>query len=675
MTNTISYGITEDLPRFDICSNEIPKRIPNDRGLLHSPNYPQDVAQYLSCNKQLYVPRQSRLRLFMLEKSIEYSHVLNINLLNNIRTLAVNELLDINITQRNDEIAQFELKTNHLDGGKFLLYFQIDSSLSEYAPFDLDPDRRLDSNTKHGKTSLKRQWGIVIGCIIGLLLLLFLLATIFIIFRITKRRRERSLKYLKSDDDHRERLSVPKPSSSNTHHHHQVEQPYLASSSPAILPLTSSSNHNRPHSASSTTSSIIVHQINDGQSDRESLIKPTGYGITEDLPRFDICSNEIPKRIPNDRGLLHSPNYPQDVGQYLSCNKQLYVPRQSRLRLFMLEKSIEYSHVLNINFLNNIRTLAVNELLDINITQRNDEIAQFELKTNHLGGGKFLLYFQIDSRLSEYAPFDLDPDRRLDGNIKHGKTSLKRQWGIVIGCIIGLLLLLLLLATIFIIFRITKRRRERSLKYLKSDDDHRERLSVPKPSSSNTHHHHHQVEQPYLASSSPAILPLTSSSNHNRPHSASSTTSSIIVHQINDGQSDRESLIKPTGQIQSHSNADIDNFYEEIKEQQQQTALALGLNTSKGDILNPYLEAKCFEQKKPLFQGNTHPSTQPIRDHHENDSHYQHPISSTDRILSNEPIKPKKRPPPKIPTQRMDIQHPEPSAPPLHIIEDNNNEN
>ncbi|CAF1245721.1 unnamed protein product [Adineta steineri] len=399
-----------------------------------------------------------------------------------------------------------------------------------------------------------------------------------------------------------------------------------------------------------------------------------GYGITEDLPRFDICSNEIPQRIPNDRGLLYSPNYPQDVAQYLSCNKQLYVPRQSRLRLFMLEKSIEYSHVLNINLLNNIRTLAVNELLDINITQRNDEIAQFELKTNHLGGGKFLLYFQIDSRLSEYAPFDLDPDRRLDSNSKHGKTSLKRQWGIVTGCIIGLLLLLLLLATIFIIFRITKRRRERSLKYLKSDDDHRERLSVSKPSSSNNHHHH-QVEQPYLASSSPAILPLTSSSNHNRPHSASSTTSSTIVHQINDGQSDRESLIKPTGQIQSHSNADIDNFYEEIKEQQQQTALALGLNTSKGDILNPYLEAKCFEQRKPLFQGNTHPSIQPIRDHHENDSHYQHPISSTDRIISNEPVKPKKRPPPKIPTQRMDIQHPEPSAPPLHIIEDNNNEN
>ena len=94
-----------------------------------------------------------------------------------------------------------------------------------------------------------------------------------------------------------------------------------------------------------------------------------------------------------------------------------------------------------------------------------------------------------------------------------------------------------------------------------------------------------QVEQPYLASSSPAILP---SSNGNRPHSASSTTSSIIMHQSNDGISDRESLIKPIDQLQSRPTADIDNLYEEIKEQQQQTAIALGLNGNT----NPYLESK-----------------------------------------------------------------------------------
>jgi hypothetical protein len=65
----------------------------------------------------------------------------------------------------------------------------------------------------------------------------------------------------------------------------------------------------------------------------------------------------------------------------------------------MLEKSLEYSHQLNIRLLNNEpnihRRLEKNELFDTNITtQQKDEILEIELKTNHLGGGKFLLYFQ-----------------------------------------------------------------------------------------------------------------------------------------------------------------------------------------------------------------------------------------------------------------------------------------
>lgn len=152
----------------------------------------------------------------------------------------------------------------------------------------------------------------------------------------------------------------------------------------------------------------------------------------------------------------------------------------------------------------------------------------------------------------------------------------------------------------------------RSPRYLKSDDDHRQRLNAP-TTSPNHHGKSHQDEQPYLVSSSPTTF-LSATNVHNRPNSASSTTSSIILHQVNDGLSDRESLIKPIDQLQSHSkglNTDIDNFYEEIKEQQQQTALALG----KGDLINPYLEAKCFETKNIIFQGNQ--STQPIRDHNE----------------------------------------------------------
>jgi hypothetical protein len=57
----------------------------------------------------------------------------------------------------------------------------------------------------------------------------------------------------------------------------------------------------------------------------------------------------------------------------------------------MLEKSLEYSHELNIYLLNQIQTLSQNQLLDINIT---NHVVKFELKTNHVGGGQFLLYFQ-----------------------------------------------------------------------------------------------------------------------------------------------------------------------------------------------------------------------------------------------------------------------------------------
>lgn len=119
----------------------------------------------------------------------------------------------------------------------------------------------------------------------------------------------------------------------------------------------------------------------------------------EDLPRIDICSTDISEVLPINRGLLHSPNYPYAVGNYLSCKKRLHISRESRVRLFMLEKSLEYSHQLNIRLLNNEantqRTLQKNELFETNITQQQqNEILEIELKTNHLGGGKFLLYFQ-----------------------------------------------------------------------------------------------------------------------------------------------------------------------------------------------------------------------------------------------------------------------------------------
>jgi hypothetical protein len=59
------------------------------------------------------------------------------------------------------------------------------------------------------------------------------------------------------------------------------------------------------------------------------------------------------------------------------------------------------------------------------------------------------------------------------------------------------------------------------------------------------------------------------------------------------------------------TSTNIDNFYEEIKEQQKQDNLGLGNNQD----INPYLEPKLFEDRKKFFEDNK--SSQPIRDHRE----------------------------------------------------------
>ena len=116
------------------------------------------------------------------------------------------------------------------------------------------------------------------------------------------------------------------------------------------------------------------------------------------MPRFDVCSNDYQDWIPVDRGILHSPSYPGPMGKYLSCQKRLYVRGQSRLRLFMLEKSMEYYHEFAVRLTksepNIVRRLEKNELIDMNFTKDQEETVEIELKTNYLGGGDFLLYFQ-----------------------------------------------------------------------------------------------------------------------------------------------------------------------------------------------------------------------------------------------------------------------------------------
>ncbi|CAF1449560.1 unnamed protein product [Adineta steineri] len=410
-----------------------------------------------------------------------------------------------------------------------------------------------------------------------------------------------------------------------------------------------------------------------------------GEGITDDLPRIDICSNEATEQISLTHGLLHSPNYPHPVGKYLSCKKQLHISRESRLRLFMLEKSIEYYHELNIRLLNtepnSQRTLAKNELFDKNLTnQQNNEIVEIELKTNHVGGGNFLLYFQVDSRISEYAPSILEANRKTTDNNRRHKPLVKRDWGIVIGCIIGLLLVVCLIGTVLIIVKISKRRRAESLKYLKSDDDHRQHLNASSPD-----YHHRpkktiQIEHPHLLSSSPTIISSLPNTNHRTNISSSSI--------VNDSTSDRESLLKQSSRINTTS-TNNDNFYEEIKDHQQAINLDLGNNH--------YLEPKSFEDRRKFFEDTK--SSSPIRDHRESEQGLRRPaplatpehgkrhlasvicdapMASTEtlnvgsNLMRTEQMKRPKQPPPKIPPPRMDLDHPKPSAPPLDLLQNDN---
>jgi hypothetical protein len=148
----------------------------------------------------------------------------------------------------------------------------------------------------------------------------------------------------------------------------------------------------------------------------------------------------------------------------------------------------------------------------------------------------------------------------------------------------------------YTLFFFLRRRRATTLKYLTKDDDHRQHLNA-----SSDHHHRHpsrpiQIEHPHLLSTSPTIIP---SLNHHRPNSSSS-----IIN--NDKLSDRESLLKQSHRTNATS-TNIDNFYEEIKEQHQQINLDLGNDQ--------YLEPKSFEDRKKFFDQNNF--SQPIRDHRE----------------------------------------------------------
>ena len=116
------------------------------------------------------------------------------------------------------------------------------------------------------------------------------------------------------------------------------------------------------------------------------------------------------------------------------------------------------------------------------------------------------------------------------------------------------------------LFCFVRHRRDKDLRYLQTDDDHREHLNSSKPSPSKPL----QIEHPHLLSST--TIP----------------------------QESRESLLKQA------TSMNRENSYEEIQDEQRMMMIDLE-NQSE---LNAYLEPKFIDERRKLVEN-------PIRDHHE----------------------------------------------------------
>ena len=118
----------------------------------------------------------------------------------------------------------------------------------------------------------------------------------------------------------------------------------------------------------------------------------SGEGIAEDSHRIDLCSNKSPERVRIDRGLIVGTNEDLNVNEEKICRKEIFVPRQSRVRLFTLTNSLIYGQSLQVRLFNQLRSLTVNELIDVNVTK--EEAMLFELRSNGRSSALFSIYFQ-----------------------------------------------------------------------------------------------------------------------------------------------------------------------------------------------------------------------------------------------------------------------------------------
>ena len=118
----------------------------------------------------------------------------------------------------------------------------------------------------------------------------------------------------------------------------------------------------------------------------------SGERISEDLQRSDICADEPSATISSNRGILSSPVDAEALAKSPTCQKRLLIPAQSRVRLFLLGRSMDYAQEVNMRLLNQALTLPISQLIDLNVTR--EELLQIDLRTSYLNAGQFVLYYQ-----------------------------------------------------------------------------------------------------------------------------------------------------------------------------------------------------------------------------------------------------------------------------------------
>ena len=170
----------------------------------------------------------------------------------------------------------------------------------------------------------------------------------------------------------------------------------------------------------------------------------SGESIVDDLQQYDICADDPSGSISSSRGILSSPANAEALTKSPTCQKRLLIPAQSRVRLFLLGRSIDSAQLVNMRLLNQARTLPISQLIDLNVT--NNELLEIDLRTSYLNAGQFILFYQgelsmasrcfvnnrcmlVDSLIHPSAVAGSAGRQQSDDIGQRGKAFLRRNWG------------------------------------------------------------------------------------------------------------------------------------------------------------------------------------------------------------------------------------------------------